>query len=253
MDKLRNAINRRVREIRLERRWTQDALADLLGLSQNRLSEIERGGGSFTAEQLVTVLRTFNVQVDTFVPPKDAVSELQNALARLGATHLFEIASVLPSERLKEALTVIREVLAAADSSRQVAALAPVLVNNADSLNLTKLTAELAEIGLSRRLGWVVDNTIHAIEASKTDDLSPRWRIRYQSATLELSSFLSRYFKPESFGPSHEDVLDSGIGSKETLDDVMKERSAISRRWRIVTGIQPDDFRRALKAAHGYD
>ena len=39
----------------------QSRLARLLGLSQNRLSEIERGEGSFTAEQLIVLLKTFNL------------------------------------------------------------------------------------------------------------------------------------------------------------------------------------------------
>ncbi|MFA6318238.1 MAG: helix-turn-helix transcriptional regulator, partial [Elusimicrobiota bacterium] len=140
---LRLVIGQRARKLRQERHWTQAALAKVLGLSQNRLSEVEHGKGSFTAEQLLTILKTFNVPIDYFAPPKATVSELQNALARLGAAHLAESAEVLPTERLKEALAVIREVLAVAESPRQITGLAPVLVNHAASLNLAKLRTEL--------------------------------------------------------------------------------------------------------------
>lgn len=253
---LRNTIGQRVRQLRLDRRWTQVALAELLDLSQNRLSEIERGKGSFTAEQLVTILRTFNVPIDYFVPPKDAVSELQNALARLGATHLTESEGVLPSERLKQALAVIRETLAAAESPRQIAALAPVLVNHAQSLNFAKLSSDLGELGLGGRLGWVVENTRAALGlALRVEDLEPRTRIRYQPAVVALDRFLSYFSKQKKaaafIGSPDEDILDPGIGSEETLNEARKERSAISRDWHIVSRIRPEDFLRALEATRG--
>ncbi len=248
---LRTNIGRRARALRLGRAWTQAELAKKLGLSQNRLSEIENGKGSFTAEQFVTILGLFNAPIDEFVPAKDAVSELQNALARLGAGHLMESEGVLPTERLKEALAVIREVLAAADSARQVAALAPVLVNHAESLNLAKLGAELGEVGLGARLGWAVENTIAAIDRElKAPGLDAKTRIRYRRARLTLEKFLGYYAKVKS-AASDEDILDPGIASAETLRESLQERSAISRGWHVVTRLNPEDFARALEAARG--
>jgi transcriptional regulator with XRE-family HTH domain len=256
--KLRLAIGQRVRRLRLERRWTQASLAELLGLSQNRLSEIEHGKGSFTAEQLLTILRTFNVPIDYFAPPRQAVSELQNALVRLGATHLAESTEVLPSERLKEALTVLREVLACAESSRQVAALAPVLVNHAGGLNFAKVIADLGEIGLIGRLGWVVENTIRALDAElHAEKLPPRWAIRYQHARVALEHWLGVLWKQKNMlalgGSSRQDILDPGIASEKALEEIKDERSDISRAWHIVARIQPEDFRHALEAARGSD
>ena len=57
----RLAIASKVRDLRKARRWTQAELSKRLHLSQNRLSEIERGAGSFTAEQLLVILKLFNV------------------------------------------------------------------------------------------------------------------------------------------------------------------------------------------------
>lgn len=251
--KLRSEIGRRVRQLRQERRWTQGALARVIDLSQNRLSEIEHGKGSFTAEQLLTILKVFNVTIDYFVPAVEAVAELQNALARLGASHLAESAEVLPTERLKEALSVIRETLTAAESARQIAALAPVLANHAEGINLGRLSAELSEIGLSRRLGWLVANTIDALTAElEKRKLEPRHVIRYQQARVLLDHFLA-YFSKQARDVrlvfAAEDILDKGIGSPETLKEVDRERSQISRDWLIITRIQPEDFRRALEAA----
>src|SRR5271170_6249535 len=98
--KARSEIARNVRELRKERRWTQAELAKRLRLSQARLSEIEGGDGSFTAEQFLLLLKLFNVAANHFIPKqRNQASEIQNALARLGAIHLQESEDVLPSER----------------------------------------------------------------------------------------------------------------------------------------------------------
>src|SRR5262249_44243414 len=136
------------------RRWTQKELAARLEFSQSRLSEVERGAGSFTAEQFLLLLKLFNVGASHFViGTGDPDLELQNALARLGATHLDESEDALPSERLEEVHAAIREALVSG-APRLVAALAPVLVRNAERLNLVKLYADLERTGLQRRLGW---------------------------------------------------------------------------------------------------
>src|SRR5436190_12476948 len=113
LDQTRRGVCAKVRELRLARRWTQAELAARLGLSQSRFSQIERGKGSFTAEQLIEVLRLFNVPLDQFVPPPDPDAELQNAFARLGALPLRESAEVLPSARYAAVRDALREVLLA--------------------------------------------------------------------------------------------------------------------------------------------
>ena len=56
-DKIRLEIVEKIRRLRQKNHWTQVRLARLLGLSQNRLSEIERGHGSFSAEQFLLILK----------------------------------------------------------------------------------------------------------------------------------------------------------------------------------------------------
>ena len=65
---------------------SQAELAQKLGLSQSRLSELENGAGSFSAEQLVLLLQVFNVTVENFAHRRQRshTDTLQNALARLG-------------------------------------------------------------------------------------------------------------------------------------------------------------------------
>ena len=95
LEKDRAQVAQKVRELRRGRRWTQAELSRRLHLSQGRLSEVERGAGSFTAEQFLAILKLFNVPVSHFYhAAPDQASELQNALARLGALHLQESADV---------------------------------------------------------------------------------------------------------------------------------------------------------------
>ena len=52
IEKYRKEIAAGVKALRQKRGWTQKELAELLGLSQNWLSELENGKGSFSAEQI---------------------------------------------------------------------------------------------------------------------------------------------------------------------------------------------------------
>jgi len=248
--KIRRTIAAKVRELRQFRGWTQAELAKQLQLSQNRLSEIERGDGSFTAEQFLLLLKLFNVGVSQFVrEPGDHGPGIQNALARLGALHLRESVQVLPSEHLEEVHDVVREALIDG-SPRIITALAPVLVRNAERLNLAKLHAELEHIGRARRLAWVIDNTLTALQhLSHGSTDAHEWSKLYRGAELRLRLFLEFADLP----PGRHfalDILDATVRSKRTLEEVQRAASQPSQRWGIITSLQPEDFLQALKAAH---
>lgn len=251
---LRSEIGARVRNLRKERQWTQAQLADLLGISQNYLSVVERGQGSFTAEQLLTILRQFNVPIDYFAPSKIPVeSQIQNALARQGASHLLERTDVIPSERLKQAADVIRETLLSADSARQITALAPVIVAHARNLNWPKLKAQVAEAGVDRRLPWVVDNVLSATDRElKRGKIERGTAVLYEQARLVLEDVLASWQVAikGKVRELPEDVLDPDIASEKSRDEVRKGSSDISRRWRVLSRLQVDDFIQSLKAAY---
>ncbi|MBV8761065.1 MAG: helix-turn-helix transcriptional regulator [Deltaproteobacteria bacterium] len=244
-DTARARIASEVRALRQARGWTLTQLAEKLGRSPSRLSEIERGGGSFTAEQFLALLAIFNVPATHFTPPtRDGTEQLQNALARLGATSLYENDSLTPSEQLRTAHQAIREALLEG-SPRLVTALAPVLVANIDQINPAKLVGELVDVGYERRLGWVVDNTIAAINTLPRSEREPR----LQHARARLPQLADVLHKLRSTSNAAEDVLDRSIRTQRTLDQVRREASPISHEWKIVTAIQPDDFASALRAS----
>jgi transcriptional regulator with XRE-family HTH domain len=240
-------IGPKVRELRRQRRWTQAELARRLGLSQGRLSEIERGAGTFSAEQLIEILRLFNVPVSHFTSeaPADPDAELQNLLARLGASELQET-EALPSERVVDVNEAIRQTLLTG-SPRLVAALAPVLVRNANRVSLPRIDASLRELGLDRRLPWLVENVIEAVRKEL-----PRARssaIEYRRALVVLDTYIQYAGgRASSVGSqTTPDILDETIRSERTLAAVTAGSSPISQRWRVITRLRPEDFGDALR------
>lgn len=254
------SIGARVRELRKDRRWTQVRLAVLLGVSQGHLSQLERGNQSFSAEQLLAILKHFNVSLDQISPEKaPAGSQIQNALAREGAGHLAESEGILPSEGLKNATAAIREALVSGDSARQVAAVAPVIVSHVGQINLTRLRNEFAELGLAHRLDWALECTLEALKQESAQPLPRKWRLKYRRAVTIIEAFYAPSFAlrqglpDDADNPSPFDVLDPEITSKEALKETIENLPPTARKWRIATGIKVDDFVRALRGARGAD
>ena len=245
-------ISTKVKQLRLARSLTQNELAKHLHISQNRLSEIERGGGSFTAEQFLELLRLFNVTASDFVEnTRDSNLELQNALARFGATHLHE-STIVSSLVLVEVQAVVRETLLNG-SPRLITALAPVLALHASTLNLPKLYAQLHELGLERRLAWAVENTLDALDAlaNEIGSGAKGWSKLKRRAEVPFRLFI------DLIGPRGDEIewtgapdpLDLTIRSLQTLENVRRTASKVSARWGIATSIQPADFVQALRAS----
>lgn len=252
----RSRIGERVRALRKQRLWTQAQLAKLLGISQNYLSVLERGQGSFTAEHLLSILKTFNVPIDYFASqPGRRQDQIQSALARFGAAHLHESADTLPTQAFKEVADAVREALVSAESSRQVTAVAPVIALNINRINLKKLQTQFLEIGLGQRLGWAFENTLEALRHELSQSLPQDCTLKYRRAEVLLKSFLALDWPGRRLGELKDSVLDSGdvldldIASEKSLAQACKESSDVSKRWGVITRIQTQDFRQALRAA----
>lgn len=255
LEKVRKTVASKVRALRKGRGFTQAELAARLGLSQGHLSELERGHGSFTAEQLLLMLKLFNVPASHFAPPAhDHEAQIQNALARLGAIHLHESSDVLPTEQMQDVGDVVREALLTG-SPRHLTALAVVLVRNIDRVNLRKLRLELVQAGLERRLAWLVENTREAIHHELQRALPRALAQRYRRTNTVLDLFMdlatSQAAEPSlTTRAPPQDLLDAVIGSPKTRREVAEASSDISKRWGVITSLQPEDFVHALRAAH---
>ncbi|MEZ4268763.1 MAG: helix-turn-helix transcriptional regulator [Myxococcota bacterium] len=252
LQETRRRVAAKVRELRQARGWTQAELASQLGLSQARLSEIERGAGSFSAEQLIAVLALFNASIGEFLPPADLEAELQNALIQLGATQLRQVPGVVSTGRFRDASETILAVLLEPRSARLVTALGPVLLEQIDTISLPALRARHEASSRSARLGWLLENVRDAL-LLPPPDRDAAWRRKASRAITVITNELDRFPPPPSPGSSPPDLFDTTIRSPRSLAQVWQQASETSRRWGIATEIQPDDFRKALWQAHGSD
>lgn len=257
LEKTRQRIAAKVRQLRTNRRWSQAELAHRLGLSQNRLSEIERGAGSFSAEQLLQILRLFNVDIDAFGhAADDGHSDLQNALARYGARHLRHDPDAPLAHRYESPSSAVEAVLLNPNSERLLTALAPVLVWSVNEVALPMVQGDLARAGIPTRLGWLIDNTLRALEGLPRDAKGQRvWHQRQLRAHAVLSSFILHVADAllDVDASTPPDPLDQGIRSTKSLSSVWNDASPISRRWRIASAVQVEDFTDALRAARESD
>ena len=237
-----------VRTLRRDRSWTQADLASRLGISQGRLSQIESGGGSFSAEQLLLILKLFNVTPSRFADDlQDRGSQLQNTLARLGAHHLYESDQVRPSASFDDVNKIIGETLGEGDQCL-VAALAPVMLSNIDRIPLPKLLLDLHR-GFERRLPWLCENVKEAINIELKTDPPRSWTKQARRAVVVIDLFLEAAPPPSKQLPVAWDALDAGILSMKTALELKATASEISRKWLIITSLTPEDFARALRDA----
>jgi transcriptional regulator with XRE-family HTH domain len=243
------AIGSRVRALRERRRWTQAELARRLGLSQPRLSQVERGGGSFTAEQFLRILELFNVGVEHFTTAhgRGADEVIQNALARRGAPHLVETEAPVPTE-LDDPTELVCAVLRRPTSPRHVAALAPVVVANIDTISLREVALRLARLGRERRLGWLVECIGKALDQDRPTP--PRDRLQAQRARLVLELFsVTGGVRPPPPRDLPDDLLDVEARSLRSAERIFAEAGAEARKWSIATRLRTEDFLAALESA----
>lgn len=252
LDATRMGIIRKIGELRRARGWTQADLASRLGLSQARLSVIERGGGTISAEQFIALLSLFNVGIEEFLPRADAQDQLQAALARLGALHLLEHPDVVPTSRFGQVREAIREVLTAPGSPRLVAALAPIVVCNIDALDLSLLHADLAAQGRGHRVGWLADNVRAAVRSVGTRGPG-EWQRRGRRTLLAADDLVAWAYPLRRDGDGlrgREDLFDADISTERGRRSCQDVRSDVSRRWGVLSVIEVQDFTDALRGAH---
>lgn len=257
LENFRIRVYERVKRLREERRHTQAEFAKLLGLSQQQYSRIERGLGSFSAEQFLFLLEKFSISLNYFVetksPGHDDAAVLQNALAVLGASHLKEVQGIFIPEKLTNVNEAIVEALSLYQSSRLVAALAPVMAKKLSRVNFTWIEKKLQDSGRENRLGWLLENVLKGVEGRLGKPFLPREvKLCYRRAATALEDVLSLKPGPSvaaEFGKfdAIEDFFDEGIVTKKTLERLRANRDPIADRWRILTRIRPIDFEEALK------
>ena len=248
----RTFIGQRLRGLRKGRGLSQGDLGKVLGIPQTTLSEIELGKASLTAEQLILVIKAFNVPLGHFDQfPGEASGTVQKALVTHGASHLVDDHTLLPSESLARVDAAIREALVAGESARELAALAPVIIGHVGQINFHRLYAQFKDYNLETRYGWLLDNVLEAIKATLEKKPPRKHALALAKAAYVLQDHRARVFPTGvPTGSLHEDYLGTPILSPKTKAEIGRSRSQVSREWNILTTIPVEDFVKAIQEAY---
>lgn len=255
MDNLEKLIGEKLRTLRLARRLPQRQLAAALAVSQATVSRIEAGKEAISIRQLIAICRLFNVLPTDFIPEEgSAKTQIRRSLIRHGARNLVDDERTLPSKRLAEAKEALKETLIAAESPRDIAALAPVIVQNAATLPLVGVSSDLNRLGahLERRLCWLLENVIAALDEELKTPLPQIWKVRYLRAKTRIAgnfNIIKQRWNP-IYGqkpPADEDLVDTDLVGSAAINQARTQSSEISKRWDIISNLQVDDFVRAIR------
>ena len=245
-------IGKRLRDLRKSRGLSQGDIGKTLGIPQTTLSEIELGKASLTAEQLILVLKAFNVPVSHFdQSPGEVSGTIQKALVSHGASHLVDDHNLLPSESLVRVDAAIREALVAGESARELAALAPIIIGHVGQINFHRLYAQFKDYNLETRYGWLLDNVLEAIKATLENKPLRKQALALAKAANVLQDHQNRVF-PNGVptGSLHVDYLGTPVLSPKTKTEIDRNRSQVSQKWNILTTIPVEDFVKAIQEAH---
>lgn len=235
-----------IKDARKKRRLSQSELAKRLNITQARYSQIENGKGSFSAEQLIDLVRFFNIPLSAFEVSKKKIDEgevLQNAVAYFGGQNLYETQDLLPSEKFDRLNAVVFETLIASRSARLLTGLAVVIIKNIYDIDFNWIESRLIQRNCLNRWGWLLENTLEALKlSSHYNKRTNRKAIFKISRYLDLLKLEWEINKREN----RDTLLDKNIESAKTINMVLAERSEVSKRWNILSRIQVEDFKKAL-------
>lgn len=245
----RHAVGATVRRLRTVHGWTLAGLAARLGLSTSRLSEVERGKGSFTAEQLLVLFRLFQVGPEAFdpgPPGEDPVSaSLQNALVRLGARHLAVDERAPVRAEHARPVGVLLDVLVAHPEARLLTALPPVVVRQIDHVPFAAVQHGAVQAGVPGRWPWLLEHARAALEVvGNTGDTA--WLLQRRRALTLIERFLARLPHPDPEEPF--DLIDPELRHPASVQRAERAASVIDQRWRVLGRLTVADFAGPLEA-----
>lgn len=244
IDALRQRIGPKVRRLRQERRWTLAELARRIAISESRLSELERGGGSFTAEQLLLLFRMFQVGPEDFVERNDAhdavAGSLQTALMKFGARHLVADGSLVIRREHERPVDVVQDVLIKYPSARFLTALPPVLIENLSAVSYPVVQHAVVQAGVPNRWGWLLAQFLEALDRVGVGHASVRWRRDSARARTVTEHFLQAIPRPRE--EEQVDLMDPDLRSAASVRSATVSASEIDRKWHVLSRLGTHDF-----------
>ena len=148
-------------------------------------------------------IKILNVGVEEYRTARekqDRNVELKNELDRCGDRNMRESENTSLTAQLADAQEVVRQdIIGGAPSI--VTALATVLVDKFDRVELLNLDASLSETGHERRLGWAVENIVRALDDTGRLDTSQRRERRLRRARFVFDRYLEFALEREAARP----------------------------------------------------
>lgn len=244
LDRLNRRIGATVRRLRKDRLWTLAELARHLELSESRLSELERGAGSFSAGHLLVLFRLFQVGPEDFIEPDDTrdpvVGSLQTALVRFGARHLVADDSFVIRREHERPGELVQDVLIRHPTARFVTALPPVLIVRLSEISFPSVQHAVVQAGVPNRWGWLLEQFLEALESINSSVGSVRWRRDSRRARTVAEHFLPGIPRPSDAVAL--DLLDPDLRSPSSVKAAVASAPEIDRRWRVLSRLGTDDF-----------
>ncbi len=100
-ENVERAIGRRIQKLRQEKGYTQQQFAEMVGLSTNYLSDIERGKSSPRLDKMVAIINALGCSAD------DVFSDVIDAGYRIKASRLFEKLDTIPPKEREKACAIL--------------------------------------------------------------------------------------------------------------------------------------------------
>ncbi len=94
-------IGRRIQKIRQEKGYTQLQLSEMVGLSTNYLSDIERGKSSARLDKLVAIMNALECSAD------DVFADVINFGYKVKTSHLSDKLALLSPDEQKRAIAIL--------------------------------------------------------------------------------------------------------------------------------------------------
>lgn len=111
------SLGARIRDRRVELRWTQDALAEKAGISKGFLSDVENNNRSIGAERLLDLARVLGVSLD-YLMKGEAMVAVQAQIVIPQSLAEFAKQKALPFNQTLTLLEMRRQIIAHRSVSR---------------------------------------------------------------------------------------------------------------------------------------
>lgn len=94
-------IGKRIQKLRQEKGYTQQQFAEIIGLSTNYLSDIERGKSSARLDKLVAIINALECSAD------DVFSDVIDVGYKIKSSRLSERLEALPQKEQEKAFAIL--------------------------------------------------------------------------------------------------------------------------------------------------